>query len=407
MYATRKLDISPCAPLRNRVAELLPVLGGRVALRTQVAAHHRPVPRRASPLFLALVRAHGRDPGARQAHGAGVYRRPVRRRGHKPTPRGPATWRCAASSHWLAAEGEISEDRLIGMTPPKLNTKITDPLTDARAAHLIRVCQGTGFRRPPRRGHRAVDGRNRVPGRRMRFPGRRRRRHTARVGPIIRSVKAAGIEPCRFGPQTATVVDRYIRMRRTHKLGRQPELWLPTEGEPSGTPALYRALRRRAVLAGIDDFHPHVLRHTAATRWLAAGGSEGSLMSISRLAPTADVGPLHRCHRRRPSLPRSPPTPSSATCDPLSAKVGGNRADYRPLQPLRKLVGAKYYEDDNESRWIINTATIAPDRLCHCDPPPELPGADEIASELEEARSKSRHPARLGSRRTPVEKRVR
>ena len=86
--------------------------------------------------------------------------------------------------------------------------------------------------------------------------------------------------------------------------------------------------------------------------------------------------------------------------------MGGNRADYRPLQPLRKLVGAKYYEDDNESRWIINTATMAPDRLCHCDPPPELPGADGMASELEEARPKSRHPARLGSRRTPVEKRV-
>lgn len=28
-------------------------------------------------------------------------------------------------------------------------------------------------------------------------------------------------------------------------------------------------------------FHPHVLRHTAASRWLAAGGTEGGLMAVA------------------------------------------------------------------------------------------------------------------------------
>jgi len=37
----------------------------------------------------------------------------------------------------------------------------------------------------------------------------------------------------------------------------------------------------RAQRAGIDGFHPHILRHTAATRWLAAGGSEGGLMAVA------------------------------------------------------------------------------------------------------------------------------
>jgi integrase/recombinase XerD len=40
-------------------------------------------------------------------------------------------------------------------------------------------------------------------------------------------------------------------------------------------------LGRRAEAAGIRGFHPHVLRHTAAHRWLAAGGSEGGLMAVA------------------------------------------------------------------------------------------------------------------------------
>jgi len=34
-------------------------------------------------------------------------------------------------------------------------------------------------------------------------------------------------------------------------------------------------------MAGVDGFHPHRLRHTAAHRWLAAGGSEGGLMAVA------------------------------------------------------------------------------------------------------------------------------
>jgi integrase len=33
--------------------------------------------------------------------------------------------------------------------------------------------------------------------------------------------------------------------------------------------------------AGIEGFHIHRLRHTAASRWLAAGGSEAGLMAVA------------------------------------------------------------------------------------------------------------------------------
>ena len=31
----------------------------------------------------------------------------------------------------------------------------------------------------------------------------------------------------------------------------------------------------------MTGFHPHLLRHTAAHRWLAAGGSEGGLVAVA------------------------------------------------------------------------------------------------------------------------------
>jgi integrase len=42
-----------------------------------------------------------------------------------------------------------------------------------------------------------------------------------------------------------------------------------------------KALKDRADRAGLSSFHPHLLRHTAATRWLRAGGSEGGLMAVA------------------------------------------------------------------------------------------------------------------------------
>ena len=42
-----------------------------------------------------------------------------------------------------------------------------------------------------------------------------------------------------------------------------------------------KSLAFRATTAGLTGFHPHKLRHTAAHRWLAAGGSEGGLMAVA------------------------------------------------------------------------------------------------------------------------------
>ena len=42
-----------------------------------------------------------------------------------------------------------------------------------------------------------------------------------------------------------------------------------------------------ADLAGLTKFHPHLLRHTAASRWLAAGGSEVTKICVSKRATSS------------------------------------------------------------------------------------------------------------------------
>jgi integrase len=93
-----------------------------------------------------------------------------------------------------------------------------------------------------------------------------------------------------FGPQTARAIDRYLRLRRAHVLADTPALWLGERGKGLAYWGLYASLRRRAERAGIEHFHPHRLRHTGASRWLAAGGSEGGLMAVAGWSSREMIG---------------------------------------------------------------------------------------------------------------------
>jgi integrase/recombinase XerD len=84
-----------------------------------------------------------------------------------------------------------------------------------------------------------------------------------------------------FGPQTATTIDRYLRARRSHRLADAGPLWVGGGGKTFGYAGLHCSLAERADAAGIKNFHPHLLRHTAATRGLRAGGSEAGLMAVA------------------------------------------------------------------------------------------------------------------------------
>jgi integrase/recombinase XerD len=184
-------------------------------------------------------------------------------------------------SAWLLDEGEITRDELIGIKPPKIDVKLVHPLTDVELKSLLAACAGLDpFR----------DRRDEALVRLMAECGLRAGETVAMTvddldllagTAAVRRGKGGKGRRVPIGPQTVRALDRYLRARRTHRLAGTPALWLGFGGKTLGYEGLHKTLARRATAAGLRDFHPHLLRHTAAQRWLAAGGSEGALMAIA------------------------------------------------------------------------------------------------------------------------------
>lgn len=181
---------------------------------------------------------------------------------------------------WLVEEGEAESDQLLGIKPPKLDTKVVPVLTDLELRSLIKSCAGPDLRE--RRDEALV--------RFMAETGARAGEVIAlRVGDVNLAAGAAVVRRGKggkgrtvpFGSDTARALDRYLRSRRSHRLAGTEALWLGDRGKEFSYDGLHKALKGRAERAGLVGFHPHVMRHTAASRWLEAGGSEGGLMAVA------------------------------------------------------------------------------------------------------------------------------
>ncbi len=221
-------------------------------------ARHLPLDRASVAAFIAHVLDHGAA-----AATANVRYRSLRR-----------------FSAWLAEEGELAANPLLGARPPKLDKKIVPKLSTDELRLLLKACDGKRLmdRRDEAIVRLAIEAMCRADELlAMTVDDVDLRRGLAT---ITRGKGGKGrIVP--FGPQTARAVDRYMRLRRAHVNAASAALWLGERGKGLAYSGLYISLRRRADRAGIARFHPHRLRHTGASRWLRAGGSEGGLMAIA------------------------------------------------------------------------------------------------------------------------------
>jgi integrase/recombinase XerD len=181
---------------------------------------------------------------------------------------------------WLVDEGELDVDPLLGSKAPRVDRKMVHALTDDQLKLLIKACQGKGLR----------DRRDEAIVRLMAETGMRAGEVIALTGAdvdlhqglvTVRRGKGGRGRVVPIGPQAAAAIDRYLRTRRAHRLADTGPLWLGGGGKTFGYHGLDGTLKERAETAGIDGFHLHLLRHTAATRWLRAGGSEGGLMAVA------------------------------------------------------------------------------------------------------------------------------
>jgi site-specific recombinase XerD len=174
----------------------------------------------------------------------------------------------------------MAVDPLLGIKAPQLDNKVIEPLTEDQLKALLKACAGPEMR----------DRRDEAILRLMLETGARAGEvigltvddlNLAQGTAVIRRGKGGKGRLVPFGPHTARAMDRYLRARRTHRLAKADALWLGERGRAFSYDALHKSLGMRADRAGIDGFHPHRMRHTAAHRWLAAGGSESGLMAVA------------------------------------------------------------------------------------------------------------------------------
>lgn len=175
---------------------------------------------------------------------------------------------------WLAAEGYLNADAVLLIRPPKLDQKPVPDLHDDELRRLVKACAGSG----------RLDKRDKAMVLLMRDTGLRAGELLSlEVGDVdligcvvqVRRGKGGRARRSKFSPTTAAAIDRYLRAELNPTSG---PLWQGRGGRLSYT-GMTNALRQRAEQAGVTGFHVHRLRHSAAVRWLAAGGTEGGLMS--------------------------------------------------------------------------------------------------------------------------------
>lgn len=229
--------------------------------------------------FLEWARESGNEPRLDRPT-VGVFMAHLLDSGAEPSTAATRHLALRRFSAWLLEEGETDSDELLNSKPPKIDTKIVPTLSEEQLSALVKATQGTDFR----------DRRDEALVRLMIETGMRAGEvvdlrlddiDLARGLVLVRKSKTGKGRIVPIGPHTVRAIDRYIRHRRRHDRASSKDLWLGEQQKQFGYYGLYRTLQRRAESAGIRDFHPHVLRHTAAHRWLAAGGSEGGLMSVA------------------------------------------------------------------------------------------------------------------------------
>ena len=181
---------------------------------------------------------------------------------------------------WMADEGLSGANELAGMKAPRLDRKIVPKLSDGELKALLRACDGK--RLCDRRDEAIVRLATEALCRAEELLACETDDVDMRRGvAIIRRGKGGKGRLIPFGAQTGRALDRYLRLRKAFAKPGVAAFWVTARGQPLGYAGLYTGLRRRAERAGVKHFHPHRLRHTGASRWLDAGGSEGGLMAVA------------------------------------------------------------------------------------------------------------------------------
>ncbi len=179
---------------------------------------------------------------------------------------------------WLIDEGEITDSPMKNIKPPYIPEEPVPVLTDAQLSKLLKACEGRDF--DARRDAAIIRVLVDTGMRRQELLGLKLGDIDFEDAVLIVIGKGRRTRACPYGKRTALALDRYLRSRAAHNHADLEELWLSRRGALRET-GLKKILQRRGGQAGIQGLHPHQLRHTFASQWLAQGGGETDLMRLA------------------------------------------------------------------------------------------------------------------------------
>ena len=179
---------------------------------------------------------------------------------------------------WAVDEGEITDNAMARMRPPKLPEHLPPVLSDAELKLLLEACQGTHFedRRDTALVRLLLDTGARV----SEVANLRVEDLDLDDGEVTIIGKGRRERHIYIGTKAVKALDRYLRVRSAHPYADDPWLWLGQKGHVTDS-GVRQMLERRGIEAGIGPVNPHRFRHTFAHQWLTSGGNESDLMRLT------------------------------------------------------------------------------------------------------------------------------
>jgi site-specific recombinase XerD len=228
--------------------------------------------------LIAHLERNGMPTGARGVRREHVESYFAQRRGEVAPATCSIEYRALAQFFkWCKEEGEIDPSPMLNTKAPSvpdkpvplvpvddfrklLKTTTGREIVDRRDAAILYMLFDTGIRRGELAGLRLADV-------------------DKSAGLAYVTGKGGHTRAVRFGTKTAVAIDRYLRLRKSHRYADSEMLWIGQDG-PLTVGAFGQLLAKRAAQAGLPRSHAHQFRHGFAHMWLADGGNEGDLMQL-------------------------------------------------------------------------------------------------------------------------------
>jgi site-specific recombinase XerD len=186
-------------------------------------------------------------------------------------------------ARWLVTEKERATDFTDGVRTPRPNEARTPVLTLDQIRAMLNTCSGESFmaRRDKAIIYVFADGGVRLAecaGLMLDdFDVRQRMLYVAGKGSNLSGPRHRAVP---LGVKASRAIDRYVRERRKHPYAELPQLWLGARNRGAlSQEAIKRVLITRGAQVGVK-LHPHMFRHSWASEFRRAGGSEGDLMIL-------------------------------------------------------------------------------------------------------------------------------